>query len=289
MTYTSSAFLGPEETPSAIKQMILATVSIAILAALTEPLFTQIFGIPGLQTLLSLSWFGIRHYFLWQPLSYLFVQANGSSGITFPFLIGLAFNMYILWIMGTAVLGVVGTKPFLRLYFFSGIGAGLLALFVMYLTGRYGILAGPLPSILAIMTVWTMLNAEASLLLYFLFPIKAKWLLAGVLGGILLVNISQGDWISLVLYFSGALLGYLYGVVAWGLTSPFAWTHGFDRLLGSWKSKKTKIIDIRTVMPIEDDERFVDAMLTKIAKKGEKSLTWRERRRLNSISQRKNR
>ncbi len=141
MTYTSSAFLGPDATPKAIQKLILTTCVIALFSALTEPVFTQIFGIPGLQTWLSLSWIGIHHYFIWQPLSYLFVQSNGSMGITLSFLIGLAFDMYILWIMGSAILDTVGTKPFLRLYFLSGIGAGLLALVAMYITKRYGILA----------------------------------------------------------------------------------------------------------------------------------------------------
>ncbi len=300
MTYTSSAFLGPDTTPKAIQKLILTTCLIALFSALTEPVFTQIFGIPGLQTWLSLSWIGIHHYFIWQPLSYLFVQSNGAMGITLSFLIGLAFDMYILWIMGSAILEAVGTKPFLRLYFLSGIGAGLLALVAMYITKRYGIVAGPLSSILAIMTVWTMLNPEANLLIFFLFLLKAKWLLAGILGAILLVNVSQGDGVSLVLYLSGALLGYLYALMAWDLKSPFAWTHRFDRFLASCAEKmrtgtakaqeigrKTKILDIQTGKPIEDDESFVDAMLTKIAKKGEKSLTWRERHRLNSISERK--
>jgi hypothetical protein len=208
--------------------------------------------------------------------------------------------MYILWILGSAILDAVGTKSFLRLYFFSGIGAGILALATMYLTRRYSIVAGPFPSILATITVWSMLNPDANVLLFFLFPIRAKWLFAGILGSILLVNISQGDIVSLVLYFSGALLGYLYAVLAWDLKSPFAWTHRFDRFLASCAEKmrtgtakaqeigrQAKILDIQTGKPIQDDESFVDAMLTKIAKKGEKSLTWRERHRLNSISARK--
>src|SRR5262245_14401940 len=133
ITPPPSVFWGPDITPKAILNLILVTSIVAILVALTDPLFTQIFGI-SLQTWLSLSWQGLQRYFIWQPMTYLFLQPLAPSGITLFFLIGLAFNMYILWVMGSAILEAVGTKPFLRLYFFSGIGAGLLALFAMYLT-----------------------------------------------------------------------------------------------------------------------------------------------------------
>lgn len=290
MTTTTSPLWGPDTTPKVILRLILLTCFVAIGSALIDPLLTQIFSVPGLQSLLSLSWYGVHRYYLWQPISYLFVQSTGAFGITLPFLIGLAFDMYILWIMGSTVVETVGTKPFLRLYFLSGIFAGLIALWIMFLTGRYSIVAGPMSSILALITVWTMLQPQATILLFFVFPIQAKWLLAGILGAIILIHVSQQSWIYLALYLSGALFGYLYALIAWHLRSPFDFTQRFDNFLIAWKNrnrKPSKIIDFKTGRPIEDDEKFMDAMLNKISQKGEKSLTWRERRRMNVIAEKK--
>jgi len=50
---------------------------------------------------------------------------------------------------------------------------------------------------------------------------------------------------------------------------------------------KPNVIDMNTGKPLDDDDAFVDAMLAKISKQGENSLSWSERRRLNLISERK--
>ena len=291
MTYTTMYGMGPEKTPTVIRNLIFATCGISIVAALTETLINQIFGWPGLQSLLSLSWAGIRNYFIWQPISYMFVQNTGSHGITLYFLIALAFNMYILWVMGTRIYDSVGSRPFLRFYFLCGLFAGILALYAMRWTGHYAILSSPGPSILAILLVWTMMSPDAELLLFFLIPIKAKWLMAGILGAIFLITLSQLDWIDMFFYLSGAAFGYLYAVLAWEFEGPFAFSHKFDhgmasigrkfkiggkkaREVSSAIGRKTKIFDIQTGEPLVDDDQFVDSMLAKISKKGEQSLSF---------------
>jgi membrane associated rhomboid family serine protease len=292
---------GPENTPRFLAILIFTTIAITLSCALFNPLFVYFFGL-GPEEWLSLSWYGIKNTHLWQPVTYLFVQYSGSQGINLSFLLGLASNMYIVWIMGSTIALLMGRNPFLRLYFISGILAGLLAFACMPLFGQYPILSTPIASVLAILTVWTMLNPETELLLFFLIPMKSKWLIASALGLILLITLSQLDFVNLVLDISGVIIGYLFAVLAWNLQGPFAFTHPIDKYLANigrlFRLKKsenlsreiqTKIYDFKTGRAIIDDDKFVDAMLSKISKHGEKSLSWSERRRLKNISERKSR
>lgn len=287
---------GPGETPGVIRRLIFATCFISLLAALTNGIFVHLLQAKGPFDFLTLSWNGMVHYYLWQPVTYLFVQES-IHGVHLYFLVALFLNMYALWILGSTLQERIGTRQFLYLYFFSGILAGLTALLVMPLTGQYMNLSGPTAAILAVFVLWTMYNPDSELLLFFLLPIKTKWLLAGILGMTFLISLSQWDLVNFTFYLFGALYGYLFGLIFCRLKSPFEVTHHIDEAiinaLNRWprkttKSKDSKIVDFSTFQasPLDDDD-FVDAMLTKIAKFGEQSLTAKERKRMESISRSK--
>lgn len=283
--------LGPGHTPKAVSWLIILTSVISLLSALTNNLFVQFLQVTGPVELLGLSWRGLRLGYFWQPLTYQFVQDPGGYGIHFFYLISLLFNMYVLWVIGSMVFDRLGTLRFIILYLVTGALAGLAAVGMMSVVGNYSLLTGPSAALLGLLVVWTMFYPDSDLMLFFLFPIKLRWLLAGVLGAILIVYLSQLDAVSLTFYAVATLCGYLFGLICCGLTSPFAFTRRFDlfmirmsnRFFGTTVSNtKSKIVDIQS-----DDDAFVDAMLSKISKHGEKSLTSRERRRMQEISARK--
>ena len=285
----------PFDTPTIIKRLLIATAAICIGSALSEPFFNAIFGTSGLQQWLSLSWYGIKNFAIWQPLTYLFVQYTGTQIITLPFLISLLFNLYMLWITGSVVVRAVGEAPFLRFYLLCGIFVGLISLYAMKLTGQYQVLSGAWPAIFAVLTVWTFLNPDLELLFLFVFPIKAKWLFLGLFLAFFLIDLTQGLWVKLVFDLSGPFFGYLYALFAWDIRSPFPITNKLDRMLLRLKGIKppVKIYDIKTgkavkkPQPPQDDDQFVDEMLTKISQKGANSLTRQERQRMDAISERK--
>jgi len=297
--------MGPGITPPTIKRLILWTCVISISSAFIQSFFDQFQIFPGPQYILSLSWWGLKQWFIWEPLSFLFVQYTPPGGISFSFVVALFFNMYLLWIIGSSILEMIGKRSFLLLYFISGITAGLITLLTMPMTGNYQEIAGSTPAILALLTVWCMAFPEAHIFLFFLIPIKAKWLVAGLIGAILLISFSNQEYAYLILYISAILVGYGYAALAWGWHSPFEFTQKFDSWLAQqglyWRrhmpslrrSTKTKekreekIIDLRTGLPPENEDAFVDAMLTKISKYGESSLSRSERQRLKEISERK--
>lgn len=296
MTYTSPYRFGPGMTSSVIKGLLIATGCISLFAALTNGFFHYIFQSSGPQEWFSLSWGGIQRLYLWQLVSFLFVQSSGAAGITFTYLINLTFMLYFIWILGSIVQERVGDGPFLRLYFISGALAGITALLAMPLFG-YTQLAGPAPALLALLAVWTMLHPEADMMLFMLIPVKIKWLAVAILGGILLIALSQLQIIPAIFYLSGALYGYLYGLLAWNLEGPFPAIRPFDHAIASfgikvrhqfnkWRRKKDS--DPRKIVQFPlDDDQFIDAMLAKISRYGEHSLSWSERRRMDEISRKK--
>lgn len=295
----------PANTPKTIYRLVAITSIVSILCALFNYFFAY-FGIATPQELLSLSWKGLSNWYIWQPITYLFVQAGGEYGLSFGFLFALLFNMYILWVMGGSTLDRVGDAAFLRFYFISGALIGLTTLLLMPLLGQYAILAGATPIILAILMVWTMLHPESHMLLFFIIPIQTKHLLPAILVLLLLVNISQLNFIELGFNLMGLIVGYLYATLVWGLVSPYQFTHVTDRWLtalgekftnlSSWfqaarplPDKKAEIIDFHTGKSVMDDDEFMDAVLDKISKHGEKSLSWSERNRMKQISKNKTR
>lgn len=305
MSYTSLSNWGPETTPKTIRRLLIATVIISVLSAAIQTIFEQFTLFPGPQQLLSLSFRGLENGYIWQLFSFLFIQDTGIAGISLSFLINLAFACYLIWNVGTALCELVGEKSFLKLYFFSGIGAGMATLLFMLLVGQDTYLAGNAPVVLALLTVWGMLYAEADIYLFFLIPIKAKWLILAVIGGVLLINLSHLDFASLIYYLWGILSGYLYATMVHGWKSPFKEMLSLDlffiglgnsirRNTSSWvKNSRTEsiskgnVVDIQTGQPLKDDDAFVDAMLAKISKRGEGSLSWQEKKRLQQISERK--
>ena len=61
------------------------------------------------------------HFHFWQPVTYMFAHGNFTH---------IFFNMYALWMFGSVMENLWGTRRFLFYYFVCGIGAGLLYLLV---------------------------------------------------------------------------------------------------------------------------------------------------------------
>lgn len=277
-------------TPKSLIYLISITALISILSALLNGLFSYFFNSSGPEDWLSLSLYGLKNFYIWQPITYLFTQYSGPSGITISFLISLSINLYILWLLGSSIIQRTSQKSFFKLYFGSGVVAGIIAILVMKMTGQNSVLSGPLSALLALLTFWTMLYQDAELRFFFLLELKAKWLLAAVFIGLLLSSLSSFDLGSFALYLTGALCGYVYGILVHGLKSPFPFLDRFQEILLKIFKKKDenegKIIDFKTEKAL-DDEIFVDKMLSKISQHGEDSLTFFERKRLDEISKRK--
>jgi|GEM_PF-807697 len=306
MTYTTTS-AGPfEYTQRIIRYLILATCIISIFCAFVNVFFESILQMHGPQHLLSLSWAGLAQGYIWQPLTYLLVQSNGLYGISISFLLELAFNMYILWIIGSSIVERSGSRSFIYFYMSAGIIIGFFTLQAMLFLGRETILAGPSGPLLAMLMVWAMAHPESDVQMFYLFSVKAKWLAIAIVAFITLSHLSHLNFVYVAFTLFSCIYGYLYGALVWQLESPFTFMRPLDRFLvrqGSrirsaltskkganfTENKKKKIIDFQTGKTLLDDDHFMDSALEKISKYGEKSLTWNERHRMKTISERKTR
>ncbi len=290
-------------TPRVLQLLIGLTTGFSIASGLFDRFFTGYLGTYSPHYLLGLSWPGLYDLFLWQPASYLFVH-HGMGGLSLGFMIELLFHMYLLYFMGSAIIGHIGEKAFTALYFTSGIAAGLAGLATMSLTGQQTLILGAGPAIYGVLTVWSILYPEMELMLFFAVRVTARVLLLALLGIALLIDLSQGDLVGMTTYLIGAISGYLFAIIGWDLRGPFPQTHRMDALIASIGNgvrerrrqtqemmstvyHKAKVFDFETGEAILDDEDFMDAMLTKIAKYGKKSLSRQEKKRMERISQEK--
>lgn len=143
--------------PAAVKHIILICICMMVLTYLNDPLMSRLFALNPIT-------FVKRP---WQLVTYMFM--HGGIGHLF-------FNMYTLFIFGSVLENVWGTRKFLTFYFVTGIGAALVHICVQYLTGSFALTVGASGAIYGILMGYAMLYPDSRLTL--IFPpvsMKAKW------------------------------------------------------------------------------------------------------------------
>jgi membrane associated rhomboid family serine protease len=218
----------------------------------------------------------INRFYLWQFFTYMFLHGGFFH---------LLFNMFVLWMFGSEIEGMWGSRDFIRYYFFTGIGAGILTVLTSW--------NSPIPTIGAsgaiygILVAFAMLFPNRLIYLYFLFPIKAKHLV--ILFVVMELFASQRyseSGIANFAHLGGMLFGYIY--IRW----IDAFRSFFDRMTGSFRGGafRIRVIDedeeSDAVEHREEDEDEIDRVLDKISMEGIDSLTEEEKEILNRASRR---
>ena len=179
--------------PKAVKHIIIINVLMLVLTYLNNPLMSK--------------WFALNPIsFLWKPwqlVTYMFM--HGGFGHLF-------FNMYTLFIFGSVLENVWGTKKFLTFYFVTGIGAALVNIGVQYLTGSFALTVGASGAIYGILMGYAMLYPD-SMLTLILPPVsmKAKWFVLIFAGIELLLGISNNpaDNVAHFAHLGGLVFAFL--------------------------------------------------------------------------------
>ena len=179
--------------PKAVKHIIIINLLMLVLTYLNNPLMSK--------------WFALNPIsFIWKPwqlVTYMFM--HGGFGHLF-------FNMYTLFIFGSVLENVWGTKKFLTFYFVTGIGAALVNIGVQYLTGSFALTVGASGAIYGILMGYAMLYPDSTLTL--LFPpvsMKAKWFVLIFAGIELLLGISNNpaDNVAHFAHLGGLIFAFL--------------------------------------------------------------------------------
>jgi membrane associated rhomboid family serine protease len=199
------------------------------------------------------------------------------------------FNMLALWFFGRDVEAIYGSKLFLRLYLSLIVCASLAWVVSTNMTvdrpyWGYFTMVGASGGIAGILAIFVCHYPTRTILLNFFIPVPAWvmgliWLGSDIAGAL---NRVQGDNVAYAAHLGGAAFGFLFYKTHWylGWFVPDKWS------MPSFKKKPP----LRVHRPSEPREADVseeaDAILEKIGRHGQDSLTAHERRVLEEYSRR---
>ncbi len=188
--------------PPATQALLLANVAIFFLGDLLGPGLIAPFAL----------WPIGGGFWPWQVVSYAFLHGNFNH---------LFFNMLGLWMFGAELEQVWGRNRFLTFYFASVVAAALTQLLVNAILGSPAPTIGASGGLFGILLAFAMIFPNRIILLFFVIPIKAKYLVA--LYG--LVELYQGAYVlnSGVAHFAhlGGMLGGFLTLRYWRGQAPF--------------------------------------------------------------------
>ena len=181
----------------AVRQVIVVTAAIFVLTYFPAVIFR--FSFPF--ELFGLRPFDVTHrFFIWQPLTYLFLHAGFFH---------LIFNLFALWMFGSELERTWGPRQFLTYFFLTGIGAA--AFDVILQPSAISTTVGNSGAVYGILLAYGLLFPNRPILLWLLIPVKAKWFVL-VLGLIEFASSfsNPGSNISHIAHLGGMLVGFLY-------------------------------------------------------------------------------
>jgi membrane associated rhomboid family serine protease len=141
-------------------------------------------------------------WFVWQLFTYMFLH----GGVTH-----LLFNMLTLWMFGMTLEQTWGTRQFLKYYFLCGVGAGVCDTLVNTLLAHRTTTIGASGAIYGLLLAFGVLFPDVKVLMNFLFPIKAKYLVM-IYGAVALISAlgSGNSSVSNIAHLGGMLFGWVY-------------------------------------------------------------------------------
>ncbi|MCD6115443.1 rhomboid family intramembrane serine protease [bacterium] len=246
-----------------VKNLLVANGAVYLISLVFGPKFVYFFGlVPKL---------ALSHFYIWQFATYMFLHGG---------LLHLIINMYALWLFGTEVERMWGTKVFYKYYFITGIGAGIIHSLI--LPNSLIPTIGASGAIMGILTAYAVLfpNRELTLLLFFILPIRIRAkTLALLFAAFSLLSGAMGsrDGIAHFAHLGGMLVGYVY------MKRYSTITLLVDKVK-EWKRKRNMHVYADKQEELEKLRRLVDKILDKANEVGMENLTKEEKRFLKHAS-----
>lgn len=194
---TRSSFYG--YFPTGVKWLLISNSVIYVLYFLGGAAFQR-----HVITLFALYAEGaVGTLFVWQIFTYMFLH----GGITH-----LLFNMLTLWMFGMQVEQDWGTRQFLKYYFLCGMAAGVCVLGVNMAMGDWQTpTIGASGAIFGLLLAFGVLYPDQKVLVGFLFPLKAKYMVMIYAGIELLLTFGgPNSGVSTIAHLGGMAFGWVY-------------------------------------------------------------------------------
>jgi membrane associated rhomboid family serine protease len=193
--YRSSAYFG--YFPSGVKWLLIINTVIFLMMNLLGPVVQDNFILLALAPVAV-----VFHFAIWQLFTYMFLHAG---------LLHLLFNMLSLWMFGVPLEQEWGTRRFLKYYFLCGVGAGICDVAVNALLGHWGTrTVGASGAIFGLLLAFGVLYPNQQVLMGFLFPIKAKYMVMIYAAIELYLSLGPNSGVSSVAHLGGMAFGYAY-------------------------------------------------------------------------------
>jgi membrane associated rhomboid family serine protease len=196
--YASSSFsFGPGPLSMALKALIAANVVMFLITSFVHGV-VRYFGLVPTDVL--------HQFWVWQLATYMFLHGG---------IFHILFNMLALWMFGTELERIWGTRYFLKFYFVTGIGAGVLT--VLFSTLPFGfaqqiqhsVVIGASGAIYGLLLAYALYFPDRPILMI-VFWVPAKVCVA-ILGGIALVtSLSETGGVANATHLGGLLVAYLF-------------------------------------------------------------------------------
>lgn len=286
--------------PPVIKNLLIINAAVFFVQMIANNLML---GGKPLWYVLNL-WFALNpisegfNFQIWQLITYQFMHGGFSH---------ILFNMFALWMFGMEIENIWGSKKFLIYYLVCGVAAGLAQLFISPLFSTPAVTIGASGAIFGVMIAFAMLFPDRHIFLYFLIPIRAKYLI----GFLFILEIfwigDAGSNVAHLAHLGGALAGFLFIMFDKKIDVPLkrmlnissyprnnTFNNPFSGLSDKFK-KRSQNIDDASYYDInhkkEGDEisqAEIDAILDKISQSGYQNLSEREKRVLFEASKKMN-
>jgi membrane associated rhomboid family serine protease len=207
---------------------------------------------------------------LWRLVTYSFVHLDVWE---------ILWNMLGLYFFGKAVEEIYGPREFIRIYLMLVIVSALTWLGVDAWTGFPGIYQGAFGAVTGLLILFCLHYPKQSVI--FIFVPMPAWVLGAIFIGIDVIGLVSGGegWITAAAHLAGGFVAFLYFRFGWNL----------GRFMPSGWPRLRRAAKLRLHDPEAEERqlaRQVDAILEKISRDGESSLTKQERRTLEQASRR---
>ena len=251
----------PNSNATAIKILVSINFGIFLLQALSksERLFFPLFGLVP-----KLVWSDLM---IWQPFTYMFFHGGVWH---------VLINMFVLWMFGSELERIWGRDRFLKFFFITGVGSGLITM--LFSLQSMTPVVGASGSVYGVLLAYGLTYPNRRVYLYGIIPIKSIWFVFGIGLMAFLSSFNNISEISHLTHISGMLIGYLL------LKKPINWT-------SLWFSMRKRTLEYRVMKEekklVEKNkiENDVNKILDKINREGYDSLTENEAERLYKGSQ----
>lgn len=212
-----------------------------------------------------------QHFQVWRLVTYTFVHDPSP-----PFL-HILFNMLMLFMFGAPLVPVFGDRRFLIFYLSSGFFAGLCSMIFFAATGNPSVVIGASGALFALLFAFARIFPTQEFLMFFLFPVQARYAVL-IIGAIELLVITSNDRIAHIAHLGGALYGWMWFRLEERVGESLTrWKR--RKQIGMEKELRRAELDVKTAMV------DIDPILKKISDLGIGALSEEEKSILEKASE----